>query len=59
MIDLLADEDRVMPETRPDDDAYYHMDTNLTCRCKPCMRPEAERWRRKWRVEHGLQKKKF
>lgn len=47
-------EDRVMPETRPDSDAYDHMSTNLLCRCQVCLRPEAERWRRRWRAHQGL-----
>ena len=51
---LLPDRRRRMPETRPDSDAYDHMSTNLLCRCDPCTRPSAERWRRKWRREHGL-----
>lgn len=52
---LLADEDREpMPLTRPDTDAYDHMSTNLWCRCDVCKRPEAERWRRKWRRDRGL-----
>ena len=45
---------REMPETRPDDDAYFHMSSNLLCRCDVCRRPAAERWRRKWRREQGL-----
>lgn len=53
-LDLAPDEQRVWPETRPDDQAYEHMTTNLTCRCLVCLRPEAERWRRKWRKDHGL-----
>lgn len=44
-----------LPATRPDSDAYDHMSTNLLCRCQVCRRPEAERWRRKWRRDHGLQ----
>lgn len=53
-IDVLPDNGRTMPPTRPDEDAYRHMDTNLLCRCEVCQRPEAERWRRRWRREHGL-----
>lgn len=48
-LDLLPEEERVKPETRPDTDAYDHMATNLLCRCQPCMRPQADRWRRAWR----------
>lgn len=43
-LQLLADRRRRMPETRPDTDAAEH---SLLCRCKVCMRPEAERWRRR------------
>lgn len=53
-LSVLPDEARVMPETRADSDAYDHMETNLTCRCLVCRRPQAERWRRKWRKDHGL-----
>lgn len=53
-LETLPDAARGMPETRPDTDAYEHMDTDLLCGCEVCRRPEAERWRRKWRREHGL-----
>lgn len=53
-LELAPEDGREMPETRPDTDAYDHMSTNLTCRCVPCLRPEAERWRRRWRREQGL-----
>lgn len=53
-IEVLPDDSRVMPPTRPDTDAYDHMDVSLTCGCEVCQRPEAERWRRRWRREHGL-----
>lgn len=53
-LDVLPDEHRTMPATRPDEDAYAHMDSNLLCRCDVCQRPAAERWRRKWRREHRL-----
>lgn len=53
-VDVLPDNERTMPLTRPDEDAYLHMDTSLLCRCDVCLRPEAERWRRRWRREHGL-----
>lgn len=54
-LDVLADGDRVMPETRPDTDAYEHMDRRGACGCAVCSRPQAERWRSKWRRERGLQ----
>lgn len=53
-LELLDDNVRTMPESRPDEDAYEHMDSNLLCRCEVCQRPEAERWRRKWRRERGI-----
>lgn len=53
-LDVLPDEDRVMPPTREDREAYDHMDTNLLCQCDVCVRPAAERWRRKWRRDNGL-----
>lgn len=48
-VNVLADGDRIMPETRPDEQAYEHMDRTALCRCAVCLRPQAERWRRKWR----------
>jgi hypothetical protein len=51
-LDLAPDEQRVTPETRPDDEAYDHMHTTALCRCRVCTRPQAERWRRKWRKDH-------
>lgn len=53
-LSVLADNERTMPLTRPDEDAFDHMSTNLLCNCQVCQRPEAERWRRKWRRVHGL-----
>lgn len=44
-LDLLADEARVMPETRPDTDAYLHVDKPRKCICFVCRRPESERWK--------------
>ena len=52
---LLGNHERVMPQTRPDSDAYDHMTKKLPCRCLVCQRPAAERWRRKWRRDRGLQ----
>jgi hypothetical protein len=46
---LQPDDKRVMPLTRPDSDAYDHMDKPRKCRCDVCKRPEALRWKRKWR----------
>jgi hypothetical protein len=53
-LQLLKDGQRVMPVTRADTDAYDHMERSLLCRCQVCSRPEAERWRRKWRREQGM-----
>lgn len=53
---LPEEERKKIPPTRPDTDAYDHMSTNLLCRCEVCERPQAERWRRKWRRERGLRK---
>lgn len=53
-LDVLEDAQRVMPETRPDEDAYEHMKVSVLCGCDVCRRPAAERWRRKWRREQGL-----
>ena len=47
-------DDRVMPETRPDEDAYWHMYESALCMCDVCRRPAAERWRRRWRRHQGL-----
>jgi hypothetical protein len=52
---LIDDEQRVMPETKPDDLAYEHMSIRgRLCSCEVCRRPEAERYRRRWRREQGL-----
>ena len=49
---VLPAEARVMPATRPDEEAYEHMNRTAMCMCEVCRRPAAERWRRKWRREH-------
>ena len=51
-LETLEDGQRAMPETRPDSDAYDHMPR--PCKCDVCRRPAAERWRRRWRKDHGL-----
>lgn len=44
-LDLLPDEQRVMPETRPDSDTLEH---RAWCTCEVCSRPEAAiLWRRR------------
>lgn len=50
-LDLLADEQREVPETRPDTDAYDHMTKPRKCRCRVCKRPEARKWKALWRKE--------
>ena len=52
-IAVLPDDQRKnFPQTRPDSDAYDHMP--MPCRCAVCRRPQAARWQRKWRRDHGL-----
>ena len=53
-LELAPEEDRVMPETRPDTDAYDHMLKGRKCVCAPCQRPQARAWQDKWRRERGL-----
>jgi hypothetical protein len=47
-IPLLPAEARSWPETRPDTDAYDHASKGR-CRCQPCLRPTAAKWRAKWK----------
>lgn len=55
-IEVLPDEARApVPETRSDEDAYEHAKRTINCRCLVCLRPEAERWRRKWLRELARQ----
>jgi hypothetical protein len=42
-----------MPETRPDDLAYDHMEKRFGCRCEVCRRPQAPRWQAKWRRDQS------
>lgn len=51
-LETLDDDARVMPETRPDTDAYDHMPR--PCKCDVCRRPHAQRWVRKWQRDNGL-----
>ena len=51
-LDVLDDDARTMPVTRPDTDAYDHMP--MPCRCDVCKRPEAGRWQRRWLRDNGL-----
>lgn len=45
---FLNDDVRVMPDTRPDDEAYGHMAKPKPCKCDVCKRPESQRWKDKW-----------
>lgn len=45
-LDVLEDEKRKMPETRPDVDFVLH---RLTCGCRRCQAPGILRWKRKVR----------
>jgi hypothetical protein len=44
-LDLLPSEARSWPETRPDTDAFDHASKPRKCTCRPCQRPEAQKWR--------------
>lgn len=44
LMDLM---DRVMPSTRPDEQAYEHYLLKTRCRCEVCRRPDAKRWRKR------------
>ena len=48
-LDLLPLAARSWPETRPDTDAYDHAGKARRCRCHVCLRPQARKWRSKWR----------
>ena len=51
---LIPERLRRMPETRPDSEAYDHMERTFNCRCEVCSRPDAKRWRNRWRKDNGL-----
>lgn len=51
MIDLLPEDERVMPETVPDDAILEH---KLLCKCPVCRRPGMERAFRLRRRKLGL-----
>jgi hypothetical protein len=53
-LDLLPDDLRLQPETRPDTDAYDHMGLGRPCACSVCLRPEAQPWQDKWWRERGV-----
>lgn len=46
--EVLPDEARSLPETRPDDVAYDHAGKAQPCRCEPCSRPTARFWFRRY-----------
>lgn len=46
-LEVAPDEQRVMPETRPDTLAWDHRDKTRRCKCEVCLRPEAQVWRTK------------
>lgn len=54
-LEMLPDDERgPVPATRPDSDAYDHMNRTALCNCDVCRRPAAEKERRRWRKHHGL-----
>ena len=54
-LEVLPEDERVMPTTRPDTDAYDHMSKPRKCKCDVCKRPEAKRWKNQWRREQRAQ----
>jgi hypothetical protein len=50
-VPLLQSEARVMPQTRPDEQAFDHYVLKERCQCEVCRRPESKRWRRLGRRE--------
>lgn len=48
-LDVLDDDEREMPETVPDEEAYDH---RFGCMCRACRRPEARHYKRA-RVRRG------
>lgn len=50
-LEVLPEEERQLPETRPDTDAYEHMEKPRKCRCYVCLRPESQRWKDQWRKD--------
>lgn len=54
-LDVLPDDSRTLPETRPDTDAYDHMTKPRRCKCKVCKRPEAKEWKKLWRRDRRRQ----
>jgi len=54
-LELVPLDDRQVPETRPDTDAYEHASKPRKCKCNVCRRPESRRWRNQWRRERRAQ----
>lgn len=48
--ELLDERARVLPETRPDTDAYEHWLKGRGCKCEVCSRPESKKWKEKGAV---------
>jgi hypothetical protein len=46
---LLQEELRQLPETVPDEEAYEHAAKPRRCKCHVCQRPQARKWRMKWK----------
>lgn len=53
-MDLVPEPERVMPETRSDEEAYTHALKTLLCQCKVCRRPEARVFRERARKGLGM-----
>lgn len=53
-LDVLPDEERALPETKPDSAAYDHMSKLTGCRCSVCRRPQARAHQARWRRHQGL-----
>lgn len=47
-LELAPEDVRLMPATRPDTDAFDHMDKPRPCKCVVCRRPESQRWKDAW-----------
>lgn len=51
---LLAEDARVMPVTRSDEEAYEHMTKRYRCKCEVCQRPSAVKYKKRWQRDQGL-----
>lgn len=52
---FLPGDQRLWPETRADEDAYLHAAKPRRCKCRVCKRPQARKWRAKWRRDQKAQ----